>query len=184
MLGYDWPRLHAALNDFPAALLVVSVLFDIAGAVMKRETFRAVGLWTLITGVLGTGAAVIAGLQAEDVIDHSDRAHEIMEQHQTLGLIVLGLFGALALWRVLRRGAWRPREQPFALAAGVIGLVLLVRTAQMGGTLVFDHALGLPTARLHTIEDQRGAESHEHDDVADTSKAAETDHDSVPHTHN
>ena len=29
MLGYDWPRLHAALNDLPAALLLVAVLFDL-----------------------------------------------------------------------------------------------------------------------------------------------------------
>ena len=31
MFGYDWPRLHAALNDLPAALLLVAVLFDLAG---------------------------------------------------------------------------------------------------------------------------------------------------------
>ena len=30
MFGYDWPRLHAALNDLPAALLLVAVLFDLA----------------------------------------------------------------------------------------------------------------------------------------------------------
>ena len=32
MLGYDWPRLHAALNDLPAALLLMAVLF--AGSVV------------------------------------------------------------------------------------------------------------------------------------------------------
>jgi uncharacterized membrane protein len=184
MLGYDWPRLHAALNDFPAALLLVSVLFDAAGAVTKRESLRVVGFWTLVTGVLGTGAAVIAGLQAEDVIEHSDEAHAIMEQHETLGFMVLGVFGVLALWRVLRRGVWRPKEQPFALAAGLVGLVLLVRTAQIGGTLVFDHALGISNARMHSIEEQRGAEAHEHEGAADSSKAMDMNHDSVPHTHN
>ena len=29
MLGYDWPRLHALLNDFPIALLVTAVFFDL-----------------------------------------------------------------------------------------------------------------------------------------------------------
>jgi uncharacterized membrane protein len=183
MLGYDWPQLHAAVNDFPAALLVISVLFDIAGAVTKRANLRAVGLWTLITGVLGTAAAVIAGLQAEDVIQHSDEAHAIMEQHETLAYIVLGVFGSLALWRVLRRGAWRPREQPFALAAGLVGLVLLVRTAQLGGTLVFDHALGIPTARLGAIEGERTGQSPAPRPAADTSKATDSDHDSTSHTH-
>ena len=28
MLGYDWPRLHAALNDLPTALLLTALLFD------------------------------------------------------------------------------------------------------------------------------------------------------------
>jgi hypothetical protein len=31
--GYDWPRLHAALNDLPAALLVVAVAFEIIGLI-------------------------------------------------------------------------------------------------------------------------------------------------------
>ena len=181
MFGYDWPRFHAMVNDFPAALLVVSVLFDLAGAVMKRESFRTVGLWTLVTGVLGTGAAVIAGLQAEKVVQHSDEAHEIMERHETLGLIVLGLFAALALWRVLRRGVWRPKEVPLALAAGLVGLFLLVRTAQLGGTLVFDHALGIPTARLHTVEVQRGAEAHEHGAGMDESHEMRQHADSTAH---
>ena len=56
MFGYDWPRLHAALNDFPAALLLVSVLFDVAGAILKRESLKTVGFWTLLTGVAGTAS--------------------------------------------------------------------------------------------------------------------------------
>ena len=49
MFGYDWPRLHAALNDLPAALLLVAVMFDILAAVTKRASFRTVGFWTTIT---------------------------------------------------------------------------------------------------------------------------------------
>ena len=36
MLGYDAARWHAVLNDLPAALLSVAVLFDLAAAVTKR----------------------------------------------------------------------------------------------------------------------------------------------------
>ncbi len=161
MLGYDWPRLHAAVNDLPAALLLVSVLFDLLGVIRKREDFRTVGFWTLMVGVVGTGAAVVAGLKAEGSVEHSDEAHAIMEQHQTMGLILLGIFGALALWRLFRR-AQRPAEQTAALVVGLIGLVVLVRTAQLGGSLMFEHALGIPSARLHTVEAQRESEEHEH----------------------
>ena len=37
MFGYDWPRLHAALNDLPAALLIGAVLFDLLAAATRRE---------------------------------------------------------------------------------------------------------------------------------------------------
>src|SRR5204863_226686 len=41
MLGYDWPRFHAAVNDLPAALLFVTVLFDIADWLTKRARPRS-----------------------------------------------------------------------------------------------------------------------------------------------
>lgn len=161
MFGYDWPQLHAALNDAPAALLVVSVLFDIAGTVMKRDSFRTVGLWTLVTGALGGIAAVIAGLVAEGRIDHSDAGHALMERHEAFALAATGVFALLALWRVWRRGSWRPKEAPVALVIGVVGVGLMIYTAQLGGRLVFEHALGIPTTTLHTVQEQREGE-HEH----------------------
>ena len=36
MLGYDWPQLHAALNDLPTALLLTAVLFELIGVVVGR----------------------------------------------------------------------------------------------------------------------------------------------------
>ena len=180
MLGYDWPRLHAALNDFPAALLLVAVLFDLLGAINKRDSLKAAGFWTLIVGVLGTGAAVVAGLLAEDATEHSARSHEIMETHETLAFIVLAIFGMLALWRIVRKGVWSEKEQPVALTAGVIGVALMVYTAKLGGNLVFDHALGIRTAALQAVQQERAAghereegEEREHGTPQpDTAKAA------------
>lgn len=201
MFGYDWPRLHAALNDFPAALLLVSVLFDLLGIFTKRDSFKAAGFWTLVVGVLGTGGAVLAGEMAEDAVEHSDQAHAVMETHETLGIIVLVLFGLLAAWRIVRKGVWSPAEQPIALTAGVIGVALMVYTSKLGGSLVFDHGLGIPAAQMHEIAEQRGGEHHHHEEEeggaahpeagADTAKAAapadtaatHTHTDSIPHTH-
>ncbi|MDP3774560.1 MAG: DUF2231 domain-containing protein [Gemmatimonadales bacterium] len=201
MFGYDWPRLHAALNDFPAALLLVSVLFDMLGIFTKRDSLKAAGFWTLVVGVLGTGAAILAGLMAEDVIEHSDQAHAVMETHETLGIIVLVLFGLLALWRIVRRGVWGEKEQPVALTAGVIGVALMVYTSKIGGSLMFDHALGIKAAQMHEIIEQRGGEQHEHEEGeeapapggatgADSMKAMAPDSarpqahtDSTPHPH-
>jgi uncharacterized membrane protein len=160
-LGYDAPRLHAALNDLPPALLPLSVLFDLLGIYFKRESLKAAAFWTLVFGVLGTGAAIIAGLFAEDAVTHSEQAHAIMETHETLAFIVLGIFGVLAVWRIVRRGVWSEREQPIALTAGVIGVAILMYTASLGGKLMFDHALGIPTERLEQIPAERLGHEHE-----------------------
>ena len=42
MFEYTWAKIHAGLNDLPAALLLTAVLFDLAGWALKRETLRAV----------------------------------------------------------------------------------------------------------------------------------------------
>src|SRR5919109_3678802 len=102
MFGYDWPRLHAALNDLPAALLVTTVLFDLIAAATRKAPFRQAGLYTLIVGAIGAAAAVLSGLQAEESIEHGDAVHRVMETHERLALITLGIFGGLALWRLLR----------------------------------------------------------------------------------
>src|SRR2546422_9586683 len=92
MFGYDWPRFHAAVNDFPAALLLVTVLFDIGAWVTKRESLKAAAVWTLWAGVIGGGVAVLPGLQAEQASEHGEAVHELMEAHETLALTTNGIF--------------------------------------------------------------------------------------------
>jgi len=179
-LGYDWPRLHAAVNDLPPALLPLSVLFDFLGIFFKRESLKAAAFWTLVFGVLGTGAAIVAGLLAEDAVEHSDQAHAIMETHETLAFIVLGIFGVLALWRIVRRGVWNEKEQPVALTAGVIGVAILLYAASLGGKLIFDHALGIPTARLGAIATERTG--HHHNEAEEAAPAATMPMPAMPDT--
>src|SRR5919202_5974402 len=111
MLGYDWPRLHAALNDLPTALLLTALIFDIAAFATRRESLRLVSFWTLVAGAIGGIAAVVSGLQAEDHIAHGEAVHEIMETHETLALTTLGVFAVLALWRIIRERRMRMAER-------------------------------------------------------------------------
>jgi uncharacterized membrane protein len=161
MFGYDWPRLHAALNDLPTALLVTAALFELLALATRREAFRQVSFWTLIVGALGGAAAVLSGLQAEEHIDHGDAVHRVMETHELLAFVTLGIFGVLALWRVLREQRMGAGERALALAATLVGAGVLIATSVYGGRLVFDHAAGIPTDVL-TAEAQSRDAGHTH----------------------
>jgi uncharacterized membrane protein len=174
MFGYDWPRLHAALNDLPTALLMTAALFELLALATRKDGFRQVSFWTLILGALGGVAAVLSGLQAEEHIAHGDAVHRVMETHETLALVTLGVFGVLAAWRLVRERRMGTGERALALAATLVGAGVLLATSVYGGRLVFDHAAGIPTDVL-TSETRSRSEGHEH--------AAGEGHGDEGHTH-
>src|SRR5437879_4436047 len=177
LFGYDMPRLHAALNDFPAALLVIAVLFELAAWWLKRESLRWAAIWTLWAGVVLGWAAVIAGELAEDVIEHGDAIHELMETHETLALVTMGIFTVVLAWKLFRRARLTPPEEAGLRLLGVAGLVTVVWTGAIGGKMMFEHAAGVRTATMKAEIENRAsghhheageAEEHEH---ADSGKA-------------
>jgi uncharacterized membrane protein len=198
MLGYDWPRLHAALNDLPAALLLAAVIFDLLAAITQRPSFRIVSFWSMISGAVGGAVAVVSGLVAEEHIDHGEAVHQVMETHETLALITLGVFGALTLWRVFRERRMGGTERGLILLGSVAGLGVLIATAVYGGKLVFDHAAGIPSPVLRTELTQRaeghhhhgvdeGDEAHEHGAEIPSAVTTDSTHsdstEATPHTH-
>jgi uncharacterized membrane protein len=179
MFGYDWPRLHAALNDLPTALLVTAVLFDLFASITRRTVFRQVGFWTLMVGAVGGAAAVISGLQAEEHIDHGEAVHQLMGTHEDLALITLGIFALLALWRIVREKRMASTERGVVVALSVIGLGFVVVTGVYGGKLVFEHAAGIPSPVLTSELHERTEGHHHHGGEAEAAPSA----DSTGHSH-
>src|SRR5207237_9906990 len=161
MFGYDWPRFHAAVNDLPAALLFVTVLFDLGAWLTKRESLKAAALWTLWAGAIGGWIAVIAGLQAEDVIQHGEAIHELMETHETLALTTMGIFTVVLAWKLFRRARLTPPEEAGLRLLGVAGLVTVVWTGAIGGKLVVEDSAGVPP-RMMKVEIENRAAGRQH----------------------
>ncbi|HUL48771.1 MAG TPA: DUF2231 domain-containing protein [Gemmatimonadales bacterium] len=176
IFGYDWPKAHAALNDLPAALLLMTVLFDWAAWITKRESLRSAAIWTLWAGVIGGWCAVLSGLQAEDAIDHGPAIHKLMEDHQNHALVAMGFFTAVLLYKLFRRGILSRGEEIAMRVLSILGLIGVIWTARIGGDMYFEHAAGVPTAVFapeaqdRALEHGHGAPGHdehehgEHDD--------------------
>jgi uncharacterized membrane protein len=185
MLGYDWPRLHALLNDFPIALLVTAVFFDLLALASRRVVLRQVGFSLLLVGALGAIAAVVSGLQAEEHIDHGEAVHQVMGTHEQFALISLGVFGVLALWRLFRERRMGGSERTATVIASLAGIGVLFATGFYGGKLVFEHAAGIPSPVLQEELHER-SEGHHHDGAepdSSTSPAHVDPPGSAPHSH-
>jgi len=193
IFGYDMPRLHAALNDLPAALLVVAVLFELAAWAWKRESLKWAARWTLWAGVIGGWAAVIAGELAEDAIanDHGEAIHELMETHETLALFTMGVFTVVLGWKLWRRFRVSPAEEWVLRILSVAGLVLIIATGVYGGKLMFEHAAGIPTKTMQAeMQDREKAHHHEEGEAEEhehpSAGTDTTHHDALgnpPHSH-
>jgi len=183
MLGYDWPRLHAALNDLPIALLLAATLFDVLALATRRESFRLVSFWTLMLGAVGGGAAVISGLQAEEHISHGDAVHRVMETHETLGLVTLGIFGVLALWRIVRERRMSATERTAGVVLTLVGAGVLFATGLFGGRLVFEHAAGIPTPVLQGELQERGTNHHHEAELDNVVPETDSTGSPAPATH-
>ncbi|MEO7985136.1 MAG: DUF2231 domain-containing protein [Gemmatimonadales bacterium] len=175
MLGYDWPRLHAALNDLPAAVLLVAVIFDVLAAITKRPSLRIAGYWTMLAGAIGGVLAVLSGLQAEEHIAHGEAVHEIMETHEKLAFVTLGIFAVLALWRIFRETRMGSGERGLSLLLSIGGVVALFATSILGGKMVFEHAAGIPTPVLQEEMHERSEGHHHHGGEAEEAEAHQHD---------
>jgi uncharacterized membrane protein len=173
MFGYDWARFHAAANDLPAALLFVSVLFELAGWWRRRDSLKAAAYWTLWAGVIGGWVAVLAGEQASDAIEHSEALHELMETHETLALTTMTIFTVILVVKLVRRARLTRIEDVALRLLGVAGFVTLIWTARVGGQMMFDHAAGIPGATMRQEMQDRGAGHQHHPGDADEHEEAE-----------
>ncbi len=142
--------LHPMLVHFPIALLITSVLFDVLGAWLTRESLREGALWLLVLGVLTGLAAFASGDVAAEAAEKAGVAESLIETHEHLAGATLGVFGALLVWRLLLRNRFSPRTRVAYLMVAIVGLGLLSATGHYGGSLVYEHGAGVNAAAART----------------------------------
>lgn len=149
------PNPHPYIIHFPIVLLICAALCEIAariipdrstdqsGGVKLRSLFSHAALVTGLAAPFGAIAAVITGLLAEEIVPEVGEVHEVLESHETLGFVVLGiavLFAAVKLWSFLKR---TDRYGYILIALGIAGILAVILAAHEGGELVYEHGVGV-----------------------------------------
>src|SRR6266436_4258113 len=100
-----WVKMHGGTTHFPIALVMASVVFDLAGVIIpdtadgsRRAGFRAAGYYTLLFAALGSIGAVASGLMISRGVlwGRGNLAH-----HHTFLWPAFGLLLPLASWRLV-----------------------------------------------------------------------------------
>ncbi len=147
-----WDSLHPLIIHFPIALLLLSPLFILIGAVPASPKGRPYTIAGLLILLLGTGTLFIAastGHAASELAERGGPVVAVLEIHEHMaseaqmifaGLSVI-LLGIFLVPRILHRGDNRLFSTTLPLAFLVLyaaGALFLVNTAHAGGRLVHE----------------------------------------------
>ncbi len=147
-----WEGLHPLIVHFPIALLLITPLLVIAGALLKPEKGRIilyVALGLMLIGTLGTFLAAATGEAAGKLAERTPQIDAVLERHEELADATRAVFTALTLIfaaivfapKLFRKlpGKFVTTALPlvFLLFYGA-GMLLLANTAHNGGRLVHE----------------------------------------------
>ena len=155
------PSLHVLVIHFPIALVCLAPLFDLGCLVFRDRVWldrTATSLY--VTGTIGACAAYLAGGRAAKALSNlSATAESALADHQSMAMVTLIALAIATLARLwvswLSRNDRRICIGFFRLAAiplALVALTLLALTADLGGSLVYGHGLGVRIEHIGSPE--------------------------------
>lgn len=147
----EWaPNVHPLIVHFPIALLIIALVFDIAGIILRKTGWLRISAGLLyIFGAVATVAAFITGREAGDAATIPPTAHPTLSEHADLALYTVwffGIYGLLRLFLLWKKPAEKIVVTVIVFLTGLFGMGLLYQTAEHGAELVFRHGVGVIAA--------------------------------------
>lgn len=132
---FSWENLHPILVNFTAALFPASVISDLSGRLLGRESLRHAAWWALLYAAAVTPFTALAGWFWKRSIGAA-LTPELIAVHQWLGMWLAFALPALLIWR------WRFHRRDESpglayLAASALTMLALVYQGHVGGSMAF-----------------------------------------------
>ena len=139
-------QLHAQVDHFSVALLIVAVLIDLVASVApNRIWLRYTALTLMVLGALAAGASFLTGDAEADRIWNAlgQPAKDVLKTHAQLGEYLAITFGVLAVWRILIQVAgFMAGSRAIYLIVAIVAIFVLGYQSHLGGVLVYDYGAG------------------------------------------
>ena len=126
--------LHVVLTDVPVGAWTVAMVFDAMDLIYDRPRFRRACELSIAIGLLGAAGAAVTGLTDWSDVDPPARRLGLI--HGLLNLTGASLFATSLLLR-------KNRARDLGRVAGVLGYAVMAYAAHLGGTLVYEHRVGV-----------------------------------------
>ena len=145
--------IHPVLIAFPIGLWIFSLVCDIVYHVgFQNPLWKVIAFYSIAGGIIGALLAAIPGF-----IDYlslpGGRIKKIATTHLVLNLIVTALF----IFNLGIRYNTMPSSDVLGVVLSVIGIVVLAASGWLGGSLVYEHHVGVSSPREERVIDRRAA---------------------------
>jgi len=150
-------HIHPMLVHFPIVFFITGVL--ISGYVLlrkgdlgERSCLVMTGFSALACGITFALAAAFFGDIALDTAVDAGFAAAPLEEHETLAVVTMVIFGALTLIQgffLRRKLELKNRNGWIFVGVGLLGLVMLLSTAYHGGNLVYELGVNVSGVKPH-----------------------------------
>ena len=129
--------MHGGATHFPIALLMVSVVFDVAGfwwrSELPRREFYALGFYSLLIAAAASPVAVLSGLALSRGQLLGTGA---LARHHLFVWPAFGLMIGLAVWRLVVRERASRRARGSYLALATLTTVAMMTAGYLGGEMI------------------------------------------------
>lgn len=154
-------NIHPMIVHFPIALLIAFFMVDFFGTLFRKDNWRRLASGFLYLGTVAAGAAVAAGLSAEETVDHGENVHLILEQHEFIGISILCLSILLSIWRLLSGGIVKGISNIIHTFMAAVLVILIMLGADLGGLMVYKYGVAVEAVKV-TSSDYFQEHTHSH----------------------
>ncbi len=131
--------IHPMLIPFPLALWTTSFIFNVLGSFTESFALHQAAYWMLVAGTIGGVLAAVPGaIDLFTSVPAGTAARRIGNRHAILNVLALLLWVASLYTRQGGGGMTYA-----AYVTGAVALLLITASGWLGGSLVYDHHVGV-----------------------------------------